>query len=233
VKDFHPAIDPLELERRDLGPDEGIVARVLAGEEHLFEVIMRRHNQRLYRAARSILREDDEAEDVMQDAYVRAYSHLRDFHGDAAFSTWLTRIAVHEALARLRRRKRNPSLDDELGAEDDLMNTEERTPEQRTHDAELRVVLEQAVDALPPAFRVVFVMRSVEDMSTADTAATLGIPEDTVKTRLFRARALLQKSLAERLEATSRDAFSFQRPRCDRVVHAVLERIRARAVSGT
>lgn len=218
-------MDSLALQRHELGPDEAVIARVLAGEAHLFEAIMRRHNQRLYRTARSIVRDDDEAQDVIQDAYVRAYTHLHDFRGDAAFSTWLTRIAVHEALARLRRRKRNVSLDDEVGAEDDVMKTDDRSPEQHTHDVELRVVLEEAVDALPPAFRAVFVLRSVEDMSTVDTAAALGIPEDTVKTRLFRARALLQKSLVVRLEATSRDAFSFERPRCDVVVRAVLTRI--------
>ncbi|WP_394846706.1 RNA polymerase sigma factor [Pendulispora brunnea] len=219
--------EPSSLERRELGTDEQVVARVLAGEEHLFEVIMRRNNTRLYRAARSILRSDDEAEDVMQDAYVRAYAHLGDFRGAAAFSTWLTRIAVHEALARLRQRKKNVSIDDELDVEDESMGAESRSPEQCTHDGELRGVLEEAIDALPVAFRTVFILRSIEDLSVADTAATLGIPEETVKTRLHRARRLLRESLVERLEATSRDAFAFERPRCDRVIRAVLERIRA------
>ncbi|WP_394838708.1 RNA polymerase sigma factor [Pendulispora rubella] len=219
-------LEPPSLERRELGSDEQVVARILGGEADLFEVIMRRNNTRLYRAARSILRSDDEAEDVMQDAYVRAYTHLGDFRGGAAFSTWLTRIAVHEALARLRRRKKNVSIEDEFGTEDEIMAVEHRSPEQRTHDRELRGALEEAIDALPVAFRTVFVLRSVEEMSIADTAATLGIPEDTVKTRLHRARRLLQESLVERLEAATRGAFAFERPRCDRIIGGVLERIR-------
>ena len=217
--------DEVSLERRDLGVDEVVVRRVLLGETDLYEVVMRRHNRRLFRVARAILRIDDEAEDVMQDAYVRAYANLAQFHGDSSFATWLTRITVNEALARLRRRKKNASLEDEIGHEDDVMATSDRNPEQRAHDGELRTVLEDAIDALPPAFRAVFMMRAVEDMSTADAAAVLGVPEDTVRTRLFRARGLLQSMLAKRIEASAADAFSFERPRCDGVVAAVLGRI--------
>jgi RNA polymerase sigma-70 factor (ECF subfamily) len=220
--------DELYLERRDLGADEEVVRRVLAGEVALYEVIMRRHNRRLYRVARSILRDDDESTDVMQDAYVRAYAHLGQFAGGSTFATWLTRIAVHEALARLRRRRRNASLDDEFGNEDEVMAPSDRTPEQRAHDSELRTLLEEAVDGLPSAFRTVFVLRTVEEMSTADVAAALAIPEDTVKTRLHRARLMLQRALADRVEATSRDAFVFARPRCDRVVAQVLRQIAKR-----
>lgn len=219
-------LEEVTLERRDLGADEVVVGRVLAGEVELYEAIMRRHNRRLFRVARSILRDDDDAEDVVQDAYVRAYAHLSQFQGEASFVTWLTRIAVHEALARLRRRKRSASLEDEVGDEDERMMTKDRTPEQRTYDRELRAILEQAIDALPPAFRTVFVMRSVEEMSTAEAALALGIPEDTVKTRLHRARGFLQRVLAERIETKVPGAFPFERPRCDRVVARVLERIR-------
>ena len=221
-------LDDAALERRDLGPDEAVVRRVLAGEVDLYEVIMRRYNRRLFRIARSIVREDDEAEDVMQDAYVRAYEHLRQFEGASSFGTWLTRIAVHEALARVRKRNRNASLDEEAVDEDERMATKERTAEQRTLDRELRVVLEDAVDALPPAFRSVFILRTVEEMSTAEVAAALEIPEDTVKTRLFRARGLLQKTLTDRIDGAARETFAFARPRCDRVVASVLARITAR-----
>ena len=214
------------LERRDLGPDEDLVRRIVEGEASLYEVLMRRHNRRIYRVARSILRSDDDAMDVMQDAYMRGFSHLAAFRGESAFSTWLTRIAVHEALARLRQRKRNASLDEET--EDSEMQSHDRTPEERAHGAELRRALEDAIDELAPAFRTVFVMRTVEEMSTGETAEALGIPEDTVKTRLFRARNELQKKLAARIEASARDAFSFAGARCDRVVAEVLEKIGVR-----
>ena len=211
------------LERRDLGPDEDLVRRIVGGETSLYEVLMRRHNRRLYRVARSILRSDDDAMDVMQEAYMRGFSHLASFRGDSPFSTWLTRIAVHEALAKLRQRKRTASLDEET--EDFSMPSHDRTPEERAHGAEMRRVLESAIDELGPAFRTVFVMRAVEEMSTGETAEALGIPEDTVKTRLFRARNELQKKLAARIEASAKDAFSFAGPRCDRVVAHVLEKI--------
>jgi RNA polymerase sigma-70 factor, ECF subfamily len=217
------------LERRDLGTDEALLARILGGEVELYGAIVRRYNRRLFRIARSILHQDDEAEDVIQHAYLRAFEHLRQFRGNSSFATWLTRIAVHEALARVRRRRRDASLDDEVGEEGEAMAAKDRSAEQRAHDAELRRVLEDAIDALPPAFRTVFVMRAVEDMSTADVAAALEVPEDTVKTRLFRARALLQKELTERIGVTSRDTFAFERPRCDRVVAAVLARVRTAA----
>jgi RNA polymerase sigma-70 factor (ECF subfamily) len=215
------------LERRDLGTDELVVARVLAGQVDLYEVIMRRYNRRLFRIARSIVRDDDEAEDVMQAAYLRAYEHLRQFAGAATFATWLTRIAVHEALARLRRRKRSASLDDELSDEDERMATRGRNAEQQTLDLELRPMLEQAIDALPPAFRTVFVMRTVEEMSTAEVAQALAIPEDTVKTRLHRARGLLQQAFVDRIDMSARDALAFERPRCDHLVDQVIAAIRA------
>jgi RNA polymerase sigma-70 factor (ECF subfamily) len=206
--------------------DEELVARVCAGEVRLFELLMRRHNQRVYRAARAILRSDHEAEDVMQDAYVRAYEHLRDFEGRARFSTWLTRIAVHEALARARRARRFDAWDSQ-SEEPSMSSHVPPSPEQTASDRELRSVLERAIDALPDDFRAVFVLRAVEEMSGAETAECLGIPEDTVKTRLYRARGRLQDALLSSLEPTIPRAFEFQRPRCDRVVAAVLRRIGA------
>jgi RNA polymerase sigma-70 factor (ECF subfamily) len=207
-------------------PDEELVARVRAGETQLFELIMRRYNQRLYRAARAILRDDGEAEDVMQDAYVRAFAHLGDFEGRARFSTWLTRIAVHEALGRLRRARRFEPIDDEPNRETQSMSTARRSsPEQQVSDGEVRAVLEKAIDALPDEFRAVFVLRSIEEMSGAETAECLGISEETVKTRLFRARARLKETLLHVLEPAAPRAYEFHLSRCDRVVAAVLSRI--------
>jgi RNA polymerase sigma-70 factor (ECF subfamily) len=199
---------------------------VLAGETHLFELVMRRNNTRVFRAVRAVLRNDVEAEDAMQDAYVNAYVHLADFEGRAKLSTWLTRIAVHEAFARLRRSRRVTSLD-ETDSESQPMHhaSPHSTPESNASDGELRVVLERAIDELPEHFRVVFVLRAVQEMSGAETAEALSIPEETVKTRLFRARSLLQKALTERAESVTSSAFGFHLSRCDRVVAAVMARL--------
>lgn len=209
-------------------PDEVIVEKVVAGEVGLFEVLMRRHNRRVFRTARAILRSDDDAEDAMQEAYVSAYQHLGDFQGRAKFSTWLTRIAVHAALAKIRRGKRITSLEEleEHGespiAEDGAMT---RGPEEAASDTELRAALEQAVDALPPTFRTVFVMRAVEELSVTETAEALEIPEETVRTRLHRARGMLRDDLTRKLESRAPSAFDFHLSRCDRVVAAVFRRI--------
>jgi RNA polymerase sigma-70 factor (ECF subfamily) len=205
--------------------DEQIVARVRAGETQLFELIMRRHNQRIYRAARAILRDDAEAEDVMQDAYVRAFAHLGEFEGRALFSTWLTRIAVHEALARSRKGRRFKSIDEPTSEAQSMPTGPRFNPEQQASDGEVRAVLENAIDALPDEFRAVFVLRAIEEMTGAETAECLGIPEETVKTRLFRARARLQETLLQTLEPAAQRAYQFHRSRCDRVVAAVLARI--------
>ncbi len=206
--------------------DEEVVARVLAGAVDDFECIMRRYNQRLYRTARSILRDDREAEDVVQETYVRAYAQLHQFEGRAAFSTWLTRIAVHEAIGRARRRGRFPLLGD---TDPDEVHMPSLWPASRVEEAaaarELGAALEASIDALPDAFRTVFVLRDVEELSTAETAALLDLREVTVKTRLHRARALLRKGLA----AGIRDAYPFGNARCDRIVAAVLERIQSRS----
>ena len=208
--------------------DEEVVARVLAGETAMFEIVMRRHNQLLYRVARSILRNDGEAEDVMQDAYVRAYERLDQFAGRAKFSTWLTRIAVHEALARQRRGNRYQELDlmsDREGDPMDRLATLAPDPEQQASNSETRRLLEEAVERLPDAYRTIFMLRDVEEMSTSDTAHVLDISEENVKVRLHRARALLRKSLYARAGMERKEAFNFHAVRCDRVVRNVFERI--------
>jgi RNA polymerase sigma-70 factor (ECF subfamily) len=220
------ARDALEAPRAELGDDE-VVARVRGGDLLAFEILMRRHNRTIFRAARAILRSDDEAEDVMQHAYVRAFEHLADYQGQARFAAWITRIAVYEALARLRRRKFTTPLDDCDADEAEMTATHLLTPEQRVSDAELRAITEAAIDELPRDFRLVFVLRAVEQMSVADVAECLGVPAQTVKTRFFRARLRLQQILMSRLDAASETAFEFHLSRCNRVVNAVLARLRA------
>jgi RNA polymerase sigma-70 factor (ECF subfamily) len=208
--------------------DEELVQLILAGERNLFEILMRRYNQRLYRVTRAILRNDGEAEDVTQEAYVRAYQHLNQFAGRASFSTWLTRIAVHEALARVRRAKRKEEIDAmEESRKDSLegLTSRSATPEQSASSAEARNLLERSIDALPDTYREIFMLREVEEMSTSETAHCLGITEENVKTRLYRARALLRKELYARAGARSTSAFQFMGPRCDRLVKIVMQRL--------
>ena len=201
--------------------DEEIVARVLEGETALFELVMRRYNQRLYRIARAIVRDDAEAEDVIQDAYVRAFEHLDQFAGRAKFATWLTRIAVHEASARLRRRGRHIDIADSMPT----LSSAAPGPEQRAADHELGQAIEAAVDALPEVYSAVFMLRDVDGLSTAETAACLGINAETVKTRLHRARRLLRNHIAARIGIAARETFQFAGARCDRAVAAVMARI--------
>ncbi|MBI2221731.1 MAG: RNA polymerase sigma factor [Acidobacteria bacterium] len=205
--------------------DEQVVAQVLRGQTALFEVLMRRYNERIYRAARAIVRDEREAEDVMQQAYVNAYAHLRQFSGAARFSTWLTKIAINEALARVRRRQRYEPFDETSNVEPFMTPGSTDDPERQAFSGELRGLLEWAIDRLPDGSREVFMLRDVEGLSTAEVAETLEVSEDVVKTRLSRARAALRQSLLERTGATAPDAFRFYRPRCDRVVAAVLARI--------
>lgn len=215
------------LERWAALPDEQVVEQVLDGQTALFEVLMRRHNERLYRAARAIVRDEREAEDVMQQAYVNAYVHLRQFDHRSKFSTWLTKIAVHEALARVRRRGRFMPLDPERADERESSMTDRREPdpERQAFAKELAVLLESAVDRLPDGMREVFMLRQVEGLSTQEVADVLGVSDDVVKTRLSRARAALRRDLARRAGIAASGAFRFLRPRCDRVVAAVLARI--------
>ena len=206
--------------------DEEVVEQILAGDKALFELLMRRYNERLYRAARAITRDDREAEDVLQQAYVNAFAHLRQFKGQAQFATWLMRITINEALARVRRRGRYEPFEDDLSTVETFMPWNSTPdPERQAFTGELRELLEWAIDNLPDGSREVFVLREVEGLSTAETAASLQVSEDVVKTRLSRARAALRRSLFERAGATAPEAFRFFRPRCDRVVSEVLTRI--------
>ena len=195
---------------------------------------MRRYNTRLFRAARAILRDDAEAEDALQDAYLEAYRHLGEFRGDAQLSTWLTRIVITRSLMTLRREKRHRnvvSIDgrehDAGGAiEADVEDTGAELPSESVWRGELRKLLEKRIDELPLPFRTVFVLREIEDMSAAETAGALGIPEATVRSRHFRARALLRASVARDVDVAAADAFSFDGARCDRIVGNVLARLR-------
>ena len=206
--------------------DEEIVERVLAGETGAFEVIMRRYNQRLYRVAMGILRNDTEAEDVMQDAYVRAFEHLSQFAGRAKFSTWLTRIAVHEALARARRGRRMDALEDIAGPSGEWnMTSHLPDPEKVATEAETDRLLEDAVLSLPDSYREVLTLRDIEEMSTAEAAEALQISEENVKIRLHRARRELRNTLFRRMGPAAKRAFAFPATRCDRVVNAVFQRI--------
>lgn len=214
------------LERWNQLSDEEVVAQVLSGQTALFEVLMRRYNERVYRAARAIVRDERETEDVMQQAYVSAYAHLRQFNGHARFSTWLTRIAINEALSRVRRRHRyEPFEEASSNVEPFMPSAPGLDPERHASSGELRTLLESAIDRLPDGAREVFVLRQVEGLSTSEVAETLGVSDDVVKTRLSRARAALRRDLMERTGATAPEVFRFYRPRCDRVVAMVLARV--------
>ena len=201
-----------------------------------FEALMRKHNRRLYRVARSLLRDDAEAEDALQEAYFCAYRALGDFRGEAQLATWLTRIVVNECMTRLRRSARRDNIVPIVSApvqnaeEEDAMaqqpsRDDTDTPDAALVRAEMRALLERKIDELPQDFRAVFVMRSVEELSVEETAECLGITEATVRTRHFRARSLLRESIAQELDVAERDAFSFDGARCDRIVARALERV--------
>ena len=219
----HAAAAPLVAPFASLS-DEEVVTRVIGGETTLFEILMRRHNERIYRAARAILRDDSEAEDVMQQAYVNAYTHLRQFDRRAQFATWLTKIAVNEALARVRRRGRYEPLEDSF-VETLMPIQSSPDPERQTFARELGTLLESAVDRLGDGYREVFMLRQVEGLSTSETAQVLDVSEDVVKTRLSRARAALQRDLLDHAGAATAGAFTFGLARCDRVVAGVMARI--------
>jgi RNA polymerase sigma-70 factor, ECF subfamily len=214
--------------------DTSLVQRIARGDQAAFESLMRRHNTRLFRVARAILRDDTEAEDTLQDAYLDAYRHIGEFRGDAQPATWLTRIVVNQALMRLRRSRRGGSVvpfenrktAEARFTEDDVADERTESPSSATLRAEVRRMLERRIDELPVAFRTVFVMRDVEDMSVAETAECLSIPQATVRSRLFRARALLRAALAQDMDTAAADVFAFAGERCDRIVAGVLSRTR-------
>jgi RNA polymerase sigma-70 factor (ECF subfamily) len=218
---------PLPLAYAQRLTDEQLVQRVRSGDLALFEVLMRRNNTRLYRTLRSLLHNEAEIEDAMQAAYVLAYSKLGTFRGDAQLSTWLTQIALNEALGRLRRDRRHPALSLAAVPEPELPSSaaSQQTPESQVHRKELAAILETAVDALPDLYRVTFMLREVEGMDTTQAAQVLGVSEDVVKKRLSRARALLRSHVEEMFGGALSDAFGFHALRCDRVVEAVLARI--------
>ena len=224
----HPSILEMPLARSaDILSDEEVVRRILHGESALFEIIMRRYNQRLYRAARSITRNDSQAEDIMQAAYVRAYEHLDQFAGRAPFGAWITRIAVNEALARVRDAQHYREPEDE-GVGMDRFASTAPDPEQAAANTEIARVLEDLVEALPDATRTVFTLRDVDGMNTTETAHALGISEESVRVRLHRARAALRNALSGYATREQRSLFAFHASRCDRVVHNVLHQLTAR-----
>ncbi len=204
--------------------DVEVVRRVLGGERALFEVLMRRYNQRVFRAIRSVLRGDHESEDAMQQAWLSAYSHLGQFQGASSFSTWMTRIALNEALGRTGGKARTTPID-EVPEEDEGMRSKTQDPEGRAADRELGRMMEEAVDELPDLYRSVFVLREIDGMSTADAALALGASEEAVKVRLHRARLALRDGLYARAGLAAQEAFTFLGWRCDRMVANVMGRI--------
>lgn len=186
-----------------------------------FEQLMRRHNRALYRTARSIVKDDAEAEDVLQDAYLLAFRALDQFRGDASIATWLTRIVINQAIARTRRHTADIIQFDEEASMDESSDR----PEQALLRSQARQLIERSIDALPDAFRTVFVLRALEEMSVEETAACLEIPEATVRTRYFRARGLLRAALSRELDVALEQAFAFDGARCDRIVARVLQRL--------
>jgi RNA polymerase sigma-70 factor (ECF subfamily) len=212
-------------------PDAEFARQVAGGNTAAFETLMRRHNRMLFRTARAILRDDAEAEDTLQEAYLQAYQSIGGFRGEAKLSTWFARIVANEALMRLRKHARRAAIvplqpSAALEALDQIPDTNmDKTPERSAQRGELRRLLEAQIDALPDDYRAVFVLRAVEEMSVEETAAVLGIPPATVRSRLFRARSLLREALATKIDLACEEAFAFAGERCDRVVANVMKRI--------
>ncbi|MGB3811239.1 MAG: RNA polymerase sigma factor [Parvibaculum sp.] len=208
--------------------DASLVAALRHGDKRAFELIMRRYNQRLFRVARSILRNETEAEDAVQESWLRAFTHLERLQDPARLGSWLARIAANEALDRLRRRGPPvPQNFDEANERESApgANPPFPTPDAEKRRSEARALIERAVDGLPENFRIVFVLRSIEELSVEETARVLDIPADTVKTRLHRANKLLREELKDALDAALPDAFGFDGARCDRIVANVLSRL--------
>ena len=214
-------------------PDPELARLTAAGDVAAFRLLMKRHNQALFRTARAILRDDSEAEDAVQEAWLLAYRALGTFRGDAKLSTWLVRIAVNESLGRLRRNRRSaeviPMSVDDMSDNPVHDNTPDdnpaAAPELQAMRGEVRKLIESRIDALPDAFRTVFVLRAVQELSVEETAQALGIPEATVRTRFFRARSLLRESLSRAMDSGVETAFEFLGERCDRIAEAVLAKL--------
>jgi len=206
--------------------DEQLVERARARDAAAFELLMRRHNQRVYRGVRAVLRDSSEIEDVIQQAYVQAFIHLDQFGGSARWSTWVCRIAINEALARLRQRGRFVSI--EAASEEAMANlpkVSNNDPERSAAEREFGRMVEHAIDELPDIYRSVLIMREVEGMSTDEAATVLDVEPEVVKTRLHRARAALRAALDARLGEQMTNMYTFGNERCDRVVAAVLARL--------
>ncbi|MGZ5139884.1 MAG: RNA polymerase sigma factor [Burkholderiales bacterium] len=215
--------------------DLQLAQQIAAGDRASFEVLMRRCNRQLFRVARAILKDDADAEEALQEAYITAYVQIGAFRGASKLSTWITRIVINESLGRMRKQQRRSVVipfsgdhEDWQSKEDTVADDQNTSPEDATLRAEIRALLEQKIDALPIAFRTVFIMRELEEMTVEETAECLGIPAATVRTRLFRARALLRGALAHEIDVATADAFAFAGARCDRIVSTVLSRLTAR-----
>lgn len=214
-----------------LASDAELAERAASGDDSAFEAIMRRHNRLLFRTARSILKSDAEAEDALQDAYLHAWRALPTFRADAKLSTWLVRIVINEALGRLRRSGAQvipletamESTDRET--QQSLQDDADQRPEGAAMRAQVRRLMEARIDALPEAFRCVFMLRAVEEMSVEEVATALQLPQATVRTRYFRARGLLREGLSRDIDMALGDAFSFDGARCDRIVASVLAKL--------
>jgi RNA polymerase sigma-70 factor (ECF subfamily) len=218
--------------RRAARTDADLAAGLRRGDADAFRILMQRHNRRLFRMARSVLRDSAEAEDAVQDAYVRAFTCIDQFREASSLATWLGRIVLNEALRRRRQRRTMPGSDRDPGEAPSAQvipfpgaQQAPATPEDEAVRAEIRRLLERAIDALPDPFRVVFTLREIEQMSVEETASCLGVPPDTVKTRLYRARRLLGRALRRELSPDLPGVFPFGGERCARVVARVLERL--------
>lgn len=224
--------------RVDGEADVALAGRVAAGDVGAFEVLMRRYNRRLFRLARAMLRDDAEAEDVLQEAYLLAFRRIGQFRGEAALGTWLSRLVLNECLGRRRRSARRDNVVPIIAAPADMdlesmATSHAETPDQAAVRTELRGLIERKLDELPEAFRTVFVLRCVEELTVEETAATLGVPEATVRSRHFRARSLLRESLAREIDVAERDVYEFGGWRCDRIVATVLAKLNARGGAGS
>ena len=232
---------PLNIQSDDKPlSDVELIAKIISGDNSAFEPLMRRYNRMLYRTARSFVKDDAEAEDVVQEAYLLAYRSLAKFRGDARFSTWLTRIVVNEAAARLRKTKRraeiihlNSGMEHEQSEVDAIMDHgQTEQPEKTAMRAETRRLLEMKIDELPAAFRTVFVLRELEERTVEEVSAVLGVPEATVRTRHFRSRSMLREALSREFDFALEEAFSFDGARCDRIVAVVMQRLQTPDATG-
>jgi RNA polymerase sigma factor (sigma-70 family) len=231
-----PALNPEPMSHPAAAAPESDVQLALsaaAGNAMAFETIVRRHNRLLFRTARGVVADDAEAQDVVQETYLRAFTHLQAYRGDSSLGTWLARIAINVALTSLRKKGRIVQLDggdgdDAAEPEHDMpFPTSSEGPDELAGRHELRAVLQASIEDLPVIYRTVFILRAVEELSVEETASCLGVSEDVVKTRFLRARARLRERLAERVERGATDTFAFAGARCDAVLaHVMAELVR-------